>query len=376
MSETRKYIAMYKTLRGDIAAGTIRVGDKLPSDQEMARHFGVSQSTATRAMAMLTEEGILRRTPKRGTFVIARPRKGTRAVGVIADSNGHFHGDFAHVVTEKLLQAGLYPVWVDTGLYNEAVSVPENKTLVQFLQNIIADQPYGFIINGDNYMPFDFIKQQQARMGKIVFVNNYLNSDDIDASFCLIDCRANGRMFAEYFARLGHRRMAYLSMAMPRYIAKYGNGPQELIASGMDEYCRANGLYFDRITTDRFFGGELPVKTLGELKASGRLPDAVATHSDSFCARELYPVCASLHIRIPEDMSVLGYYNTPWCSQLDPDLSSVDLCPAQLAAGCVELLLDPERRERFVSARIVERSSVLCSTSTEQSRNGRKAGGV
>ena len=198
-------------------------------------------------------------------------------------------------------------------------------------------------------------------MGKIVFVCNYMSDIAINASYCIIDSYATGRKIAEYFAGQNFKRMAYLSCHIPRYGFSYNKGPHELIVSGMHDYCAQNGLYFDRITTDRLLDGGSLMEILSELKTSGRLPQAIATHSDSFCARELYPVCAALNIKIPDDISVLGYFDTPWCIQLAPELSSVYFDPVYLAAESVKLLLDPKQQTSFTTARIIERGSTALS---------------
>lgn len=64
---------VYLDLRRSLDDGTWRPGDRLPTERELAAHYGVSLITVRRALAEVVREGRIERTRGRGTFVL-RPR--------------------------------------------------------------------------------------------------------------------------------------------------------------------------------------------------------------------------------------------------------------------------------------------------------------
>jgi DNA-binding transcriptional regulator YhcF (GntR family) len=60
-------------LRARIAAGEFGPGDRVPSTRELTRQWGVAMATATRALSLLQDEGVLRSVRGVGTVVATRP---------------------------------------------------------------------------------------------------------------------------------------------------------------------------------------------------------------------------------------------------------------------------------------------------------------
>jgi DNA-binding transcriptional regulator YhcF (GntR family) len=59
-------------LRARIAAGEFGPGDRVPSTRELTRQWGVAMATATKALSLLQDEGLLRSVRGVGTVVAAR----------------------------------------------------------------------------------------------------------------------------------------------------------------------------------------------------------------------------------------------------------------------------------------------------------------
>jgi len=65
------YLRIAAAIRDRIATGNLRPGDRVPSTRQVVRDFGVAMATATRALAVLRDEGLVVTRPGSGTVVRA-----------------------------------------------------------------------------------------------------------------------------------------------------------------------------------------------------------------------------------------------------------------------------------------------------------------
>lgn len=67
------YLQILQAMRTRLASGDWRVGNQIPTDEELMAHFGVSRFTVRAALDVLVADGIIKRYRRRGSFVVARP---------------------------------------------------------------------------------------------------------------------------------------------------------------------------------------------------------------------------------------------------------------------------------------------------------------
>ena len=63
------YFQLREALQADIRDRGLKPGDRLPTEQELERRYGVSRSTIRQALSDLESEGVVRRIQGKGTFV-------------------------------------------------------------------------------------------------------------------------------------------------------------------------------------------------------------------------------------------------------------------------------------------------------------------
>ena len=87
------YIQIHNQIKKDIEAGVWSVGDRIPSERELALEFNVSRMTLRQAVQTLVEEGILERQVGAGTFVDEFYGVDGRTRQKTFQSNGFLFGD-------------------------------------------------------------------------------------------------------------------------------------------------------------------------------------------------------------------------------------------------------------------------------------------
>ena len=65
-----EYVRVADAIAGKISKGTLKPGDKLPSEDDTAAEYGVAYSTARRAMKELRDRGLIETVWGKGTFVL------------------------------------------------------------------------------------------------------------------------------------------------------------------------------------------------------------------------------------------------------------------------------------------------------------------
>jgi DNA-binding transcriptional regulator YhcF (GntR family) len=93
-----KYVAIADALRERITRGELPPGARVPSTRRLAADHGVAMATAAKALAQLSQEGLVRAEPRSGTVVADRDRRGgspgltrerlVRTAIAIADTEG------------------------------------------------------------------------------------------------------------------------------------------------------------------------------------------------------------------------------------------------------------------------------------------------
>lgn len=86
--QNHKYREIFEKLQDDIASGRYKTGNRLPSEAELVRRFGVSRMTVFRAMRELQALGIVTRRVGSGTYVSTSPNPGSYVFGLLIPELG------------------------------------------------------------------------------------------------------------------------------------------------------------------------------------------------------------------------------------------------------------------------------------------------
>lgn len=351
-----KHLAIADSVRDEIYGGKLKAGQFLMTELELAEHYGVSNKTVSKAMGILVSEGLIERTPRRGSVVLGsgkgrdRLSRG-RSVCLFMLTEEEVYGDITSKITSLLLAGKYYPVTINNSIYDGPPQGVED-----FLRTIWDDRPYGMIIDGiSTKLPCSFIAENRSRAGKIVFVNNVPCSDFLgDFSCVLVDYVEAGRMAAREFKRKGCRTVNFFTVPEPLAITKDSSN-QKGILEGFREESIALGLEFREEVSWRLMSGEPLEEVLNVLERTASLPTGIIAYPDFNAVENVIPAMRKRGFS-RDKYSLIGFFNTRLAKEYKLDSFSIN--EEELARLSVKALLDSgtEAQKLFVVPELIQRS--------------------
>lgn len=140
------YLRIAGDIRRRIASGELAPGARIPSTRRITQEWGVAMATATKALATLNQEGLVRAVPGVGTVVAesGRERPSTSHHGLTRDRI--IRAAIALVDTEGLAALSMRRVATDFGVSTMALyrHVPSKGELVRLMSEAVFDgEPLG-----------------------------------------------------------------------------------------------------------------------------------------------------------------------------------------------------------------------------------------
>jgi len=131
-----KYLTIYQELQKKLQNGSLDPGDKLPTETELAKQYGVSRPTVTRALNALKDEGLIYRITGSGSYVSNRTENMglslNRMVGLLIPDLGH--GSIYEPICARIAEQsgpGHFSLIWGGGLLNATrTSQPEDLVLI------------------------------------------------------------------------------------------------------------------------------------------------------------------------------------------------------------------------------------------------------
>jgi len=196
--------------------GTLRPGDRVPSEMELAAQFAVSRITSKRALEVLREAGLVERVRGKGTFVVPRlpdlteltvplrsnPRRETLSIAYIVPSMSEAFGlDLLNTIEERCAEQGAHLVIRRT----HGRQTDEEKavdSLVATVDGLIVFPVYGDFYNAS-------LLRQVLDGFPVVLVDRQLSG--IPVSAVLTDNVAAARALTQRLLTQGHEHIAFVS---------------------------------------------------------------------------------------------------------------------------------------------------------------------
>jgi LacI family transcriptional regulator len=137
-----------------------------------------------------------------------------------------------------------------------------------------------------------------------------------------------------YLLGLGHRHIACISNAQPEYTAA-----PERVAGFRNALNRMNVPVNEGLIRYADFDPESGFECMNSILRSGEKFTAVFIASDNVAIGAKAAI-REANLRIPEDVSLVGFDDIPWAKYSDPPLTTIQLPAEALAQSACTLLLD------------------------------------
>jgi DNA-binding LacI/PurR family transcriptional regulator len=172
-----------------------------------------------------------------------------------------------------------------------------------------------------------------ARSGHVVLVDEHLPGAELPA--IVSDSRRGAREIAHHVLEYGHQRLAVIGGPPALWTA------QQRLA-GYREAVAAAGLDPDAVPV---FDGDYRQGSGLELAAKALARPDRQRPTALLCANDLMAVGAMVHcraagLRVPEDVSIVGFDDLPFVSLLTPRLTTVRQPAGDMGVGAISLLFD------------------------------------
>jgi len=322
----------------ELAAGRLKPGDLLPTEQQLAATWSIARSTVRQAMAALERDGLIQRIQGKGTFIHNQARVLLK------------HGLDVLALVLPETQAGFYPslqrsfdesAW----RHHDQILVCQSNNDVDRQGNVILQlidkEVAGVAIVPVTSPPTPAFQIRQLQKAQVPVVFCHRRVESIRAPLLAIPFREVGRLAGRALAEQGHKRVAFFSAHRSEAGNAYLAGLADVLAPGgqLDE----RDVFFGTSRTSWIDDRELAPALAGLLARPDR-PTAIYATFDSV-AEAIYLQLMRLGVRVPQDISLAGFGGIARTSATLRSLTSVTVDETQIGRQAVDLLERMRRRE-------------------------------
>jgi len=302
----------------------------MASLREVARLAGVSVATASRvangglAVRPETRERV-ERAMRQLLYVPPGRRSETGLIGILVPelANPIFPA-LAQAIETRAAPEGLASILCNT---REAAFRE-----VDYVHMLLDRRVEGMIFISSEMTNLSGDHSHYARLveegARLVFVNGALQILDVPSVG--VDERAAGEIATQHLIDLGHERIGFVA-GPDHYL------PTQLKAAGRQAALRAAGLDPDGLTAHADFSADGGGHALAELLDLPEPPTGVICSSDMMAIGALHEA-ARRGIRVPADLSVVGFDGIDAARWSVPELTTVEQPIAQIADTAVQTL--------------------------------------
>lgn len=302
--------------------------------KSIAEALGISFSTVSKALnadpaiseqtRLLVQQKAKEMNYTRNYFAQSLRQKGSKTVAIIVnDIDIPAYGEMIAIISGKLAEHG-YTTMVSDSLYSEEFERSSIRTVISRMPEAVIIAPADPA--GKNLQLLEPMFSNTLVLGNIEGIAK--------TSSLAVDHRLAGRLSAEHFLKNGVQ--SNLIFAGPE-----GYQSSDLYLAGLKDGYEAMGIPFPQENVYRFKPDQQTAyRRFVELwHEDPGFCDGVICFCDSM-ALGIYRACRELELRIPEDISVIGYDDGPANDFTAPPLTTIHMPKDLVAAQCAQFVIN------------------------------------
>ena len=328
-----KYKRLKEHLLKDLAVGRHQIDKPIPSENELVKTMGLARSTVRQALAELERDGVIRRVRGKGTFVNNDREKKARTQARI----------FALIVPE-IERSDLYPLLIKG--FEEVAAENHFQVMVcntnldvykqgNFILQVIDQNIAGVAMVTTGFFPTPPSHVRQLQHNHIPVVLCHRAVPETAAPCLMLPREQVGRIAGQAFVARGHRRIAYFSTRRYPLMESYERGLREVL-DRHGQVLSDSHVYYGTLPTD-------PDRVPLAKAALTRMMDGPDRPTGIFCsddseAEMIYLLLGDLGLKVPADVSLIGFGSSLRLTSLRSKLTSVTVNEYEIGREAARML--------------------------------------
>ncbi len=350
------YLQVKEALRASIERGELKQGEPLPGRVKLCEMFGTNRLTVDRAIRELVREGWLVTVKGKGTFVShpnSRPSTAIMTFAVVWSQRGI--SEQQNIYWGPLIR-GIAQTTSELGIQLQFREM-NPAFYLDFFRESRAD---GMIVLAPTVE--DEIVLHELRKHRVPFVATSSVYEDKSLPCVGIDNFSGVKQALEHLWSLGHRKIGFVDLDLRQtdHQQRWDAFRQLMGEAGYTIDPRWALLYPDRWCIDRD-------KFVRRWLESTPLPTAIFG-ADYEMTLAIFKALKELGVKIPDQVSLVGFDDPPMAAFLEPPLTAVRQPVEEIGRKAVRKLYDalqrgviPEGTDVLTTELIVRASTAPCS---------------
>lgn len=342
-----RYYQLKKILQSQIKRGKYKLGDKIPSENELAEKYGISRPTVRQALNELVQEEWLYKERGRGTFcgfIPSKTSKGIKSIAVFIPSMLSYI--FPHILR---------------GIDNVAHQKGYNMILVhsdcklekekEQLRSLMNKDVKGFIIGrvhsdltDDPYLAHFF--ELKKRGIPFVLMDSFI--ERLECFYVKLDDVLGGYLAVEYLIKLGHKRIGCIYPNACQQGIDRHRGYREALGKYNLEYDEELAKIYEYGAGAPKIGNSIQLLVDELLALKEKRPTAIFFYNDEI-AYYGYNATRERGLRIPDDISIVGFDNCEIAIPSSLRLTTVEHPKYELGKRAAEILFQQVKNKGSIN---------------------------